>query len=202
MKSQIHASKSQIHASKKSMLLLLTLFLGGTVYAQENELQSIYVSPEDMPVAGILTAAIYGNTLDDLDDADGDGVSDLIMITEDDNGDLQDLLVVQVNEARPRGVIWEVEDVQATLGIKGPDLSFIGFSNVFGGDVRHAIFVGNLGVSLFDPHTNLLAWEHVHVPEQFPVLLQAVTDVTGDGLEDLILFLPDTEQVEVWSSDH
>ena len=194
--------KPKVHASKKSMLLLLTLFLGGTVYAQENELQSIYVSPEDMPVAGILTAAIYGNTFDDLDDADADGVSDLIMTTEDENGDLQDLLVVQVTEARPRGVIWEVVDVQATLGL-GDEAEFIGFANVFGGDVHHAIFVGNLGVSLFDTNDNLLVWaSSVFIPSDFPVLLQAVTDVTGDGFKDLIFFLPDTEQVEVWSSDH
>ena len=194
--------KPKVHASKKRLLLILTLFLGGTVHAQENQLQLIYETPEDVPVAGILTATMYGNTFDDLDDANGDGVPDLIMTTEDDNGDLQDLLVVQVNVAGLDIVIYEVQDVPQTLGLKGPELGFIGFANVFGGDVRHAIFVGNLGVSLIDLRDNSLAWaQSIIIPSEFPVLLLAVTDQTGDGFEELIFFLSDTKQVEVWSID-
>ena len=91
MKSQIHVSKPKVHASKsKSMLLILTLLLGGMVYAQGNQLQVIYESQENTRPAGFTEYIDVSG----LTDANGDGVADLIMTTEDAQGTLQDLLVV------------------------------------------------------------------------------------------------------------
>lgn len=120
--------------------------------------------------------------------------SDLIMTTEDAQGHLQDLLVVTVGDAGPQEY-WRVDDVPTTLGLS-EDVQFIGFADPFGGGVRHGVFVGNLSVHLVDPHTNALRWAD---DNGVPSILGAVLDLTNDGVDDLILYLPDTEQVQVWS---
>lgn len=54
--------------------------------------------------------------------------------------------------------------------------------------------------SLFDFNGDeRLEWTYsVQVPEEFPVLLRAVTDLTDDGFPDLVIFLPEPRQVQVW----
>lgn len=183
---------------KKSMVLILTLFLGSTAHAQENQLRVIFETEPGLQLVSMsqdtLRPTILGG--DTLDDADGDGIPDLIMTTKDAQGNLQDLLVVAVNEARPRE-IWRVDNVPATLGLEDPGLAFVGFANPFGGEVRHGIFVSDR-TYLIDPRDNSLSWAD---DNGVPVVLRAVLDLTKDGYEDIIIYLLDTEQVQVWSID-
>ena len=194
MKSKITTSVgcASCHASKKSLLLILTLLLGGTVYAQGNQLQVIYESAEDTRLAGFTEYIDVSG----LTDANGDGVADLIMRTLDNQGNLQDLLVVTVSEAGPQEY-WRIDSVPVTLGL-GEDVEFIGFTDALGGPVRQGIFVGNLSY-LVDPRDNAVSWAD---DNGVPAVMEGTLDLTEDGFDDLVFFLPDTKQVRVWSIDH
>ena len=184
--------KSKVHARKKSMLLILTLLLGGMVYdAQGNQLQMIYESPDNTRPAGFTEYIDVSG----LTDANGDGVADLIMRTLDNQGNLQDLLVVTVSEAGPLEY-WRIDNVPATLGL-GEDVEFIGFTDALGGPVRQGVFVGNLSY-LIDPRDNAVSWAD---DNGVPAVMEGVLDLTEDGFDDLVFFLPDTKQVRVWSID-
>ena len=177
---------------KKSLLLILTLLLGGTAHAQGNQLQLVFESLENIRLAGFTEYIDVSG----LTDANGDGVADLIMRTLDNQGNLQDLLVVTVSEAGPREY-WRIDNVPATLGL-GENVQFIGFTDALGGPVRHGIFVGNL-TYLIAPPDNSLSWAD---DNGVPAVMEGTLDLTEDGFDDLVFFLPDTEQVRVWSIDH
>ena len=183
--------KPKVHASKKSLLLILTLLLGGTVHAQGNQLQPVYESPENTRLAGFTEYIDVSG----LTDANGDGVADLIMRTLDNQGNLQDLLVVTVSEAGPLEY-WRIDNVPATLGL-GEDVAFIGFTDALGGPVRQGIFVGNLSY-LIDPRDNAVSWAD---DNDVPAVMEGAFDLTEDGFDDLVFFLPNTKQVRVWSID-
>ena len=132
-----------------------------------------------------------------LRDANGDGMDDLIIRRNDNEGSLEDLLVLTIAEDRPQP-LWQVENVPATLGLQSTDLAFFGFADTFGTGVRQAIFTNTQGVHLFDPNDNALAWSSGDFNGDGSVLVGA-TDVTGDGFADLLLYLPNTRQGQVWS---
>lgn len=202
MKPKVHASKSKVHALRTRLILLLTFFLGGTVYAQENQLQIIFESPQSTRLARFNSVEIdVTASLSDLHDFNGDGIDDLTMTRENDQGGLQDLLVLQ-GGAGLDIVIYEVQNVPETLGL-GDEVEFYGFANFFGGDVRHGIYVGNLGVSLVDPSNNTVAWSSGDFNGDIHTLLDVI-EVTGDGFADLLILsgisMPTLQRVQVWSS--
>ena len=194
MQSKIHVSKPKVHARKKSMLLILTLLLSSTVYAQGTQLQVRYDSPLGVTTKYYPNGFVSRGTRT-LDDANGDGISDLIMTTETAQGHLQDLLVVLITPTQEREY-WRVDNVPATLGL-GEDVEFIGFTNAPGDPVRHGIFVGNL-TYLVNPLNTSVSWAD---DNGVPSVLGGVFDLTKDGFDDLVFFLPDTQQVRVWSID-
>ncbi|MFQ5571679.1 MAG: hypothetical protein ACE5G0_18520 [Rhodothermales bacterium] len=112
------------------------------------------------------------------------------MTRANDQGGLQDLLVLQGGSGLEI-TIYEVQDVPATLGL-GDQVEFHGFATFFGGDLRHGIFVGNLGVSLVDLSTHAVTWSSGDFNADGNILLD-VTDVTGDGFEDLL-----TSYLSLW----
>ena len=161
------------------------------VYVQGNQLQVIYESAENTRLAGFTEYIDVSG----LTDANGDGVADLIMTTEDAQGNLQDLLVVTVSEAGPLEY-WRIDSVPAALGL-GENVQFIGFTDALGGPVRQGIFVGNLSY-LIDPRDNSVSWAD---DNGVPAVMEGALDLTEDGFDDLVFFLPNTKQVRVWSID-
>ena len=84
---------------KKSLLLILMLLLGGTVYAQENELQLFFESPQNTRPAGFTEYIDVSG----LTDANGDGVADLILTRRDDRGNLTEILAIEADRAGAQG---------------------------------------------------------------------------------------------------
>ena len=133
-----------------------------------------------------------------LSDFTGDGTPNLTVKTEDSGGILKGIRVVDLASGI---TLWEVldvhagafEDVTRSLG-----LGIIGFADFFGNGVRHAIFASeeNEVVVLINPRDNSVSFRTLA-----PSILQGVTDMTGDGYDELLIFRPDTQQTEVWSID-
>lgn len=196
--------KSKIHASKKTLLLFLTLLLCAPAYAQGND--SLFVLFLSQP--GMLPARVQGGTFGSQGDlarasrdANGDGTPDLILQRDDAQGNLQALRVL---DGRTRAVLWEVPDV-AALVVPFVDSAthtrFYHYADPSASGTAHALFIArdesgaDVGVVLIDPRDNSLAFRTL-------APLIGATDLTGDGFEELITFLPDTEQVQVWSIDN
>ncbi len=174
--------------------------------AQSNSLVLLYQSPEgDGPAPSYFDEF----SINDLDgcggrfDADGDGTPDLILQRDDDQGNLQDLRVIDA----PTGeIVWEMQNVQHTLGYIDTGLirygfaKFYGFAKVFGDDEPEAIFISEMDVLVFDPSDNSLEWSWGETNDTSQkVRLLAVCDFTDDGYEELLIFLLQTKQVQVWS---
>ena len=182
--------KSQIHASKKIAFLFLLALLCGTAQAQGSEsLSLIFQSePGERPLS--MPGIIHAEFVARLDDAYGDGTPDLILTTKDDDGNLQGLRVVDVASGT---TLWQVQDVPQTLGILTVPIMG-GFADIDADGKPEALFAGDQGVVLINPSNNSLVW---HFGEHYALL--GVTDMTGDGYPELILFLRETRQVQVWS---
>jgi len=152
---------------------------------------------------GVQPSAIFTDGFESGDvlryDIDGDGQQDLSLIREDENGNLQSIRVINT---QTHEVIWEVQDVQQTFYAftditMSVGLGFYGFADPFDSGQPHAIFIGGSDIRLYDPTDNSLGWAlSVFIPARFPVLL-AITDFTGDDIDDLVVFLPETRQILV-----
>ena len=80
------------------------------------------------------------------------------------------------------------------------DFGVFGFANVVGDDAPEAIFTSGEDVLLIDPSDNSLAWAlSVSIPSQFPVLLLAAIDFTGDDKKELLILRLHTNQLMVWT---
>ncbi len=185
---------------KKTTLLLIAVLLSGTAYAQNNTLGLLYESEPGMSLAGFYDKG--NNAAGTRFDANGDGTADIILQRDDAQGNLQDLRVL---DGRTRALIWEVQDVQTTFGFNfHPELW--GFADPDGDGTREAIFIfpeeiqiDHEGLTYVDPGSNTVEWfyEDPSDGNRQAVFIGAL-DMTGDTYEELIIYLPDTEQVQVW----
>ncbi len=188
---------------KKTLLtFLFALLFYAQANAQSNDLALLYKSPEGTrPAAGLQSAQGGMSGFSDRLDFDGDGIPDLIMTREDEQGNLQHILVIN---AQTQQVLWEVRDVQRTLGFVDPDMGDIfTFDDVVGDDAPEAIFTSEHDVRLYDPSNNTLVWsvtadDDWTFPEGIKVRLLAAIDFTGDDKKELLIFLPDTKELQVW----
>ena len=180
---------------KTATLLLLALLFCTPANAQVN-FGTIYVSKPGARPAGIFTDGFESGDIS-FSDFDGDGMAELILTSEDNDGILKDIRVVDLASGT---TLWEVldvhgafEDITRSLG-----LGFIGFTNTLGNGVRHAIFASeeNEVVVLINPSDNSVSFRTLA-----PSILQGVTEMTRDGYDELLIFRPDTQQTEVWSID-
>ncbi len=176
--------------------LFLALLFCTPANAQLN-FGTIYVSRPGTRPAGIFSDGFESGATS-FSDFDGDGMPELILTSEDNNGILKDIRVVDVASGT---TLWEVqevhggafEDITHSVG-----LGFIGFTNTMGSGVRHALFASeeNEVVVLINPSDNSVSFRTVA-----PSILQGVTDLTRDGYDELLIFRSDTQQTEVWSID-
>ena len=194
--------KARFHArSKAFLLLLLTLLLGAQAYAQpNNKLVMLFESdPGTRPVLGLQSAQGGMSGFSALLDANGDEVPDLLMRSNDDDGNLLGVLVIN---AASLDTLFRVVDLGATLGLAERDgMKLFGFADADTDGKREAVFANGQDVWLVDPDENALDWSYSSfIPSDFPVLLRAITDITDDSFPDIVLFLPQQRQTQVWGT--
>ncbi len=170
---------------KKLLIVFVFAVLSSTTFAQSNvNLIVLYESPPGERPAGFFDD-FY--TLD----FDGDGWSDLTLMRENAQGNLESILVIDASHDE----LWRFQDVQTALSLTGQDVFvFEGFADPFGTGMPQALFSSSEDVLLVDPGDNSVSFRTLA-----PSILQGFTDVTGDDIGDIILFLSDTRQVQVWS---
>ena len=183
---------------------LFALLFCAQANAQSNNLTLLYESPEGTRPAQLVCSGCVGAS--DLafgavtrSDADGNGTPDLILHREDEQGHLMGILVI---DAQTQQVIWDVPDVHETLGMSDIyPVSFFGFADPFGSGVPHALFHNEQDLRFFSPNNTelIVKWSWRETQSGGSVHLISVGDVTGDDIGDIILFLSDTRQVQVWS---
>ncbi len=177
---------------KTTLLLFLTLLLCAPAQAQSND--SLVVLFLSAPGTRLPVGLVLGDGNAARWDASGDGQPDLILTREDDAGDLRDILIVNPASL---DTLWRVQDVPTTLGFNtGKGLELWGFVDVNGDDQREAIFTTDTEVRAYNPDSNELAY--MLGLNQSARFLGAV-DLTGDGYEELVVYLSDTRQVQVWT---
>ncbi len=182
---------------KKTFFFLLLALLFCTPANAQLNFGTIYVSVPGTRLARIFADGFESGDLS-LWNFTGNGKPALVLTSEDSAGVLKDIRVVDPASGT---TLWEVqdvhggafEDVTRSLG-----LGIIGFTDTFGDGVRHAIFASeeNEVVVLINPIDNSVSFRTLA-----PSILQGVTDMTGDGYDELLIFRPDTQQTEVWSID-
>ena len=182
---------------KKTFFFLLLALLFCTPANAQFTLTRTYLSPEGTR-PGIFSDGFESGSTSALFDFSGDKRTDIIMTTENSDGNLLGILVV---DALTKEVIWNVPDVGQILGLAERDgMKLYGCADFDGDGSCEAIFANDKNVWLFDPRDNSLKWIYsVFIPDDFPVLLRAVDDFDGDNRPDLFIVLPKPKQVELWS---
>lgn len=197
---------------KKPVLLLLLTLLCGTAYAQSNDsLVVLWLSEPGVRPAAIFTDGFESGDLSRFD-ANGDGTAELILQRDDSEGNLQDLMVRYPSHIDTLDGLWpwNLPDVQQTLSLSGKRTAtgeafvFWGFGDPDGDGFREAIFFNQHEVALIDPR----AQQQVNWRSSFSDLglpsdlrLLGVMDLTGDGIEEVVVALPQTRQVAVLGHD-
>ena len=191
---------------KKTVFIFLLALLCGTAQAQGSASLSLIFESEPgtgSPLYERLGGydALYERLggYDALDDANGDGTSDLILTHVDDDGILQAIRVVDVASGT---TLWEVQNVMGILAEKD-GMKIFGFADPDADGEPEAIFVSEQDAVLINPSDNSLEWSCGNTLIQMGAdpncVLVGVTDMTDDGYVELILYLPETKQVQVWS---
>ena len=124
-------------------------------------------------------------------DANGDGKPELILIRADSiTGGVVALRVVDLTS---NTTLWEVQDINMELGLDPLQVwKQLGFADPHGDGSKDAIFQSQDDLALIRVSDKSLSFYHIRGQAK------GVVDVTGDGIEELILFLPDKRQVQVW----
>ncbi len=124
-------------------------------------------------------------------DFDGDDKPELILIKADSiTGGVVALRVVDITS---NTTLWEVQDINMELGLDPLQVwKQLGFADPHGDGSKDAIFQSQDDLALIRVSDKSLSFYHIRGQ------VKGVVDVTGDGIEELILFLPDKRQVQVW----
>ncbi len=172
----------------KTVALLLLTLLSSTAYAQGLTLffESL---PGQQPAGIVADLPLYAGRFD----ANGDGTRDLILRRNDGQNRLQDIRAL---DGETQEVLLEIRDVPGTLSLSGMDVFLVGFSDVFGDGRPQALFSSDTEVVAVNPGDNSTSFRTL---APGPIVLLNVTDLTGDGIDDLIISLTETRQVQVWS---
>lgn len=166
---------------KATGFFLLLALLCSTAPAQQ--LQVVYTSPPGTRLSAFDKASAHLST---LRDANGDGVADLMMVREDANGLIDGVIVI---DPRTREEILRMDKEDCD--------EVVGFVNPWGDGRRYLLAEAEGVLHFFDYGEGVVSQITFNImTEGGPYF---VSDVTGDGLDDVIVGLPDTRQVEVWS---
>lgn len=180
-------------------LLLLAALLGLSLpsFAQVNDsLIVLWLSePGVRPVQILEGLQSDGASRFDLD---GDGLAELILQRDDSEGNLQDLVINPTYIDTLDG-LWP--DVQQTLSLSGKAAAafeFWGFADADGDGVREALFFNDVEVALIDPRARQqVNWRSSYSSLGLPpdLRLLGAADLTGDGVEEIVIALPQARQV-------
>lgn len=190
---------------KLATLFLLALFFSTPANAQFHvqridTLLRVFVSEPGTRPAFLDNVSSFFTDFDHRFDATGDGEPELVLTNEDTEGNLLDLIVLDIKKSGVDTTI-KILDVPQTLGLAEPDgMEFFGFADVDGDETNEVVFANGRDVWLVNPNDHSTEWAYsVQIPSEFPVHLHGITDFTDDRFPDLVLFLPQQKQVEVWS---
>ena len=185
---------------KLATLFLLILLVGIEAVAQPsgNIVMVFESSPGTRPTLGLQSAQGGMSGFSRLLDVTGDGEPELVLTNEDNEGNLVDLIALDLKEGND--TTYKILDVAQTLGLAERDgMKFFGFADVDGDETNEVIFANGRDVWLVNPSDNSTEWTYsVQIPSDFPVLLRAVTDITDDSFPDIVIFLPQQRQTQVW----
>lgn len=170
-------------------LLLGAGLLCGAVHAQESPLRLLYQTPENIRPAQFFSASALTSTSHDALWPPG-----LVLTREDDSGSLTGVMTVLPGT---REVTWQLteEDVNA---IAPGVVELLAFANLFGDGIRYPFFYIDDFIIGLNPRTNQAVFSS---PENWIEPEVRIADVTGDGRDDVIVYLPDVGQVQIWGDD-
>lgn len=180
----------------KSLLLLLVFAVFcGTARAQKDDSLYTFFQSEPGVRPGQLLEGILDASSPKRFDADGDSQADLVLRRDNEQGQLQDIRVLSYGDKASTGVIWEVRDVGATLGITS-SMDMWGFADANADGLQEAIFYDDTEVLGFNLENNELAWK---IEEGVAFRLLGAGDLTGDGFQEVIVYLEGPRVVKVYS---
>jgi hypothetical protein len=185
---------------KKTLLLLPALLFCLQANAQINEnLIPIFTSDPGVRPSAIFTDGFESGNVSRLD-FDGDNKPELVLTNEDSDGILQGILVLN---AALLDTLWRVQDVQGLLTDDGTLVLFHGFADPDANGTREAIFTSDNEVILIDPRdpkeVNWRSSFNIGFPPTLRLI--GIADMTDDGFEEIVVFLPEERQVIVFSDN-
>lgn len=174
---------------KIASTFLLALLFCIPANAQNAARDSLVLLFETEP--GARLAQGFFTDFDNRFDFDGDDKPELIVILTDSiTGGVVALRVVDITS---NTTLWEVQDINMQLGLDPLQVwKQLGFADPHGDGSKDAIFQSQDDLALIRVSDKSLSFYHLQGQAK------GVVDVTGDGIEDLIIFLPDKRQVQVW----
>ena len=195
---------------KKTLLLFLpALFFCLPAHAQCCPNDSMFVSFESEP--GARPSAIFSDGFESGDisawlDATGDEKPDLAVEREDDDGNLLGLLVIDgtsLGTASPDTILFMPDVRGAILDSATVGIRFAGFCDCDADGTREVVFATKNEVVLVDPRdTEAINWRssfQIGLPPE--LRLVAITDMTNDGIEEIVVALPEARTVVVFADN-
>lgn len=184
----------------RTMLLFFALFLlcGG---ALAQPLTLLFESQAGLRPAVQIGTSDFQNA-ESLLDANGDGRMDLILMIPDDQGNLEGIRVL---DGRTREILWEIHDLPQVLGVTDPmpmETLSLNFADPDGDGNREAVIEYQDGTDLFliDGTSNTLQWSWGETNDSaHEMRYLGAIDLTGDHYEELLLYIPETKQIQIWS---
>ena len=193
---------------KKTLLLLLpVLFFCNPAHAQCCVRDSLFVSFTSEP--GTRPSSIFSDGFASGDvarlDATGDNKPELVLEKEDNDGKLQGLIVIDGGSLStvPDTILF-MPDVQgAILDSATVFLRFTGFCDCDADGTREVVFITKNEVVLVDPRDpGSINWRssfQIGLPSE--LRLVAITDMTDDGFEEIVVALPEARTVIIFADN-
>lgn len=171
------------------LLVACTLFCGGwtQALAGENNLAIIWQSQPGVEPSGYWLDD-FASLSEDRLDADGDGHADLILTRRDENGALEAVRVVDASTGQAL-VDWLLEQAGVVVT---ESTRFLGFTDPDGNGERDGIFLTGQDVFLLNSVDDSILFQST-APDE----LRGIADLTGDGIEEIILYDPQQQIVTV-----
>lgn len=175
---------------KRLLAFLALLLLAPGSYAQSND--SLVVLFATNP--GVRPAFLNPSDLrpgPERFDGNGDGKMDLLLVQDDENGSPR---AIRVIDGATRSVLYQIPDLSAL--VDGESITGIyGFASIYlDASVPYLLVTGTDAIFAFDASTPKLVFK-VEIEGISNLRLAGVTDLTGEGSDELILFSPQNRQV-------